>query len=102
MIHHFLNNFPVYSMYNFCVDYILLFNSNGSLYNLLMWKCFNSLIVCLSPHLHETGTKSNRDNFVSVIVLFIIDVYNETFRKITETSLKSFRLLDHSSDFRTA
>ena len=27
------------------------------------------------PCLHETGTKSNRHEFVSVIVLFIIDVY---------------------------
>ena len=29
----------------------------------------------LRPRLHETGTKSNRDHFVSAIVLFIIDVY---------------------------
>ena len=29
----------------------------------------------MRPRLHETGTKSNRDHFVSVIVLFIIDVY---------------------------
>jgi hypothetical protein len=29
----------------------------------------------LRPRLHETGTKSNRDHLVSVIVLFIIDVY---------------------------
>ncbi len=27
------------------------------------------------PRLHETGTKSMRDDLVSVIVLFIIDVY---------------------------
>ncbi len=29
----------------------------------------------LRPRLHETGTKSIRDDLVSVIVLFIIDVY---------------------------
>ena len=33
------------------------------------------------PRLHETGTKSNRDHFVSVIVLFIIDVYMRPGRK---------------------
>ena len=26
-------------------------------------------------YIHEDGTKSNRDHFVSIIVLFIIDVY---------------------------
>jgi hypothetical protein len=31
--------------------------------------------ISVRPCLHETGTKSNRDHFVSVIVLFIIDVY---------------------------
>jgi hypothetical protein len=35
----------------------------------------------LRPRLHETGTKSNRDHFVSVIVLFIIDVYMRPGRK---------------------
>ncbi len=29
----------------------------------------------LRPRLHETGTKSIRDDLVSVLVLFIIDVY---------------------------
>ena len=31
--------------------------------------------------IHETGMKSNRDHFVSVIVLFIIDVYIRPGRK---------------------
>ena len=32
--------------------------------------------VCgVRPHLHESGTKSIRDDLVSDIVLFIIDVY---------------------------
>ena len=35
----------------------------------------------LGPRLHETGTKSNRDHFVSVLVLFIIDVYMRLGRK---------------------
>ena len=33
------------------------------------------------PRLYETGTKSNRDHFVSAIVLFIIDVYMKLGRK---------------------
>jgi hypothetical protein len=32
-------------------------------------------MVLLRPRLHETGTKSIWDDLVSVIVLFIIDVY---------------------------
>ena len=35
----------------------------------------------LRPRLHETRTKSNRDHFVSVIVLFIIDVQMRSGRK---------------------
>ncbi len=35
----------------------------------------NALDSGLRPRLHETGTKSIRDDLVSVIVLFIIDVY---------------------------
>ena len=35
----------------------------------------------IRPRLHETGTKSNRDHFVSVIVLFIINVYMRPGRK---------------------
>jgi hypothetical protein len=35
----------------------------------------------LRPRLNETGTKSNRDHFVSVIILFIIDVYMRPGRK---------------------
>jgi hypothetical protein len=31
--------------------------------------------TCFRPCLHETGTKSNWGHFVSVIVLFIVDVY---------------------------
>jgi hypothetical protein len=30
---------------------------------------------------YETGTKTNRDHFVSVVVLFIIDVYMRPGRK---------------------
>ena len=80
----------------------------------------------IGPRLHETGTKSNRDHFVSIIVLFIIDVYmrpersqtagpfrfdhsiiynrclHETGTKITQTGLKSFRLLNRTTDFRPA
>jgi hypothetical protein len=73
------------------------------------------IIKDLRPRLHETGTKSNRDHFVSAIVLFInrclhetgtksdrdhfvsVIIYNrclhETGTKITQTGLKSFRLL---------
>ena len=35
----------------------------------------------IRPRLHETGTKSNLDHFLSVVVLFIIDVYMRQGRK---------------------
>ena len=51
--------------------------------------------LCVRPCIHDTGTKSNRDHFVSVIVLFVIDVYmHETGTKIIQTGLMLDRLLD--------
>jgi hypothetical protein len=41
----------------------------------------NIVSLTLGSRLHETGTKLNRDHFVSVIVLFIIDVYMRPARK---------------------
>jgi hypothetical protein len=40
-----------------------------------------SMLPTFRSRLHETGTKSNRDHFVSVMVLFIIDVYMRLGRK---------------------
>jgi hypothetical protein len=50
----------------------------------ILSKYLRKTILCkidVRPRLHETGTKSNRDHFVSVIVLFITDVYMRPGRK---------------------
>ena len=58
---------------------------------------FSSVGYDLRSRLHETGTKSNRHQFVSVIVLFIYNrCSHETGTKITQTGLKSFRLLNRT------
>ena len=68
------NLFPLPGKFRFYMAFVSMCCSNVKV------TAETSLNSCRSdsvyrPRLHETGRKSNRDHFVLVIVLFIIDVY---------------------------